>query len=376
MKPEFIVHREGRAYVTYAGLLDQAHQSGLVRVATTLLQAPDETLGCRAIVAAEVQTDRGTFGGIGEAVLSEGAQPPAAWTIDAAELRAKAKALRAALNVHLETLEERFGSGFSAVEQFPNQAPSSTDRAHDNLNQAPAFSEDRNRGIAGAIDPPRGRAQGPAKDRTAAVAGLNGAAIQAVDIEQCSDQGSSSPVRASGNLSQARAFSEGRNRGVAGANDQARGKAHGPAMQERATATTGPRRSMDQGGNEEIGGNEPGEQRPNNHGRPGATNSATAETSAGGHASSRPKAPEGGTDEQVESRRRRRATPNQIATITKLSKLLGTPEQADADISTTEASMRIAELARLFNEREPRQEQRSHLPDLSRERGAPSVLTE
>ena len=268
MKAEFIVHREGRAYVTYAGLLDQAHQSGLVRVATTLLQAPDETLGCRAIVAAEVQTDRGTFGGIGEAVLNEGAQPPAAWTIDAAELRAKAKALRDALNVHLETLEERFGSGFSAVEQFPNQAPSSTDRAPDNLTQASAFAEGRNRGIAGTIDPPRGRAEGPARDRTAAVAGLNGAAIQAVDI---------------------------------------------------------------------------------------VTNSATAETSADGHASSRRKAPEGGTDEQVESRRRRRATPNQIATITKLSKLLGTPEQADADISTTEASMRIAELARLFNEREPRQ---------------------
>ena len=112
MKPEFIVQRDGFAYVLYAGLLDQAHEAGLVRVATTLLQAPDESLSCRAIVAAEVQLERGTFGGIGEAVICDSAPSPGSFLIDTAEVRAKAKALRDALNIHVDSVEERFGLAF------------------------------------------------------------------------------------------------------------------------------------------------------------------------------------------------------------------------------------------------------------------------
>jgi hypothetical protein len=49
----------------------------------------------------------------------------------------------------------------------------------------------------------------------------------------------------------------------------------------------------------------------------------------------------------------RRATPNQVATIAKLCRLLGSPDETGPDLSTAEASMRIAELARLFNDRTP-----------------------
>jgi len=47
--------------VLYAGLLNQAHEEGLLKVCTSILQIPTEENGRLAIVKAEVQTAKGLF---------------------------------------------------------------------------------------------------------------------------------------------------------------------------------------------------------------------------------------------------------------------------------------------------------------------------
>src|SRR5580765_2249896 len=53
--------------VLYAGLLSQAHEEGLARVRTSILQIPTEENGRLAIVKAEVETEKGLFEAIGDA---------------------------------------------------------------------------------------------------------------------------------------------------------------------------------------------------------------------------------------------------------------------------------------------------------------------
>ncbi|MGH2461207.1 MAG: hypothetical protein ACRDIY_20305 [Chloroflexota bacterium] len=106
MKREFIVERQGRSFVLYAGLLDLAHSQGLRAVRTSLLQVPSEDNGQTAIVHAEVDTDRGTFSGIGDASPANVARAMLTCTIRLAETRAKARALRDAVNVGVTAFEE------------------------------------------------------------------------------------------------------------------------------------------------------------------------------------------------------------------------------------------------------------------------------
>ncbi|NCA14261.1 MAG: hypothetical protein EBS89_09030, partial [Proteobacteria bacterium] len=67
MQREFIITRQGRDFVMYAGLLDAAHRDGLSAIRTTLLQAPSPANSFAAICHAEVTTSRGTFTGLGDA---------------------------------------------------------------------------------------------------------------------------------------------------------------------------------------------------------------------------------------------------------------------------------------------------------------------
>ncbi len=106
VKREFIVERQGKSFVLYAGLLDLAHSQGLRAIRTRLLQIPTEDNGQTAIVSAEVETDRGTFSGIGDASPANVARAMLTCTIRLAETRAKARALRDAVNVGVAALEE------------------------------------------------------------------------------------------------------------------------------------------------------------------------------------------------------------------------------------------------------------------------------
>ena len=62
------INLNGKEYILFAGLLDEAHRQGLTSVKTCLLQVPtkDQPL---AVVSAEVTTSKGTFNGLGDASL-------------------------------------------------------------------------------------------------------------------------------------------------------------------------------------------------------------------------------------------------------------------------------------------------------------------
>ena len=95
--------------VLYAGLLNQAHEEGLLRVCTSILQIPTEENGRLAIVKAEVQTAKGLFEAVGDACPENVDEFLAPHLIRVAETRAKARALRDAVNVGVVSYEELDG---------------------------------------------------------------------------------------------------------------------------------------------------------------------------------------------------------------------------------------------------------------------------
>ncbi|MGI8424698.1 MAG: hypothetical protein ACR2NO_11430 [Chloroflexota bacterium] len=106
MKREFVINRQGVDYVLYAGLLDEAHAHGLSSIRTQLVQAPTGQNGQVAICLAEVTTERGTFTGLGDASPENASRAMANALIRLAETRAKARALRDAINVNMMVVEE------------------------------------------------------------------------------------------------------------------------------------------------------------------------------------------------------------------------------------------------------------------------------
>ena len=106
MDQRFIVNRNGKEFVVYAGLLDEAHRQGLKRIGTTLIQIPADDNGNMAIVQAEVETDKGVYAGIGDASPENVNRMIAPHLLRMAETRAKARALRDAVNVGVTALEE------------------------------------------------------------------------------------------------------------------------------------------------------------------------------------------------------------------------------------------------------------------------------
>jgi hypothetical protein len=106
MKREFVINRHGKDYVLYAGLLDEAHQQGLSAIRTQLLQPPAPENGQVAICLAEVTTERGTFTGLGDASPDNVSRAMVNALIRLAETRAKARALRDAVNVGMLSFEE------------------------------------------------------------------------------------------------------------------------------------------------------------------------------------------------------------------------------------------------------------------------------
>ena len=127
MKKEFIVERQGRSFVLYAGLLDLAHQQGLKSIRTELVQIPTEANNrvaiCTAVVTMERDGVERTFHGIGDAAPNNVAPAMLTCLVRMAETRSKARALRDAVNVGVAAFEELGADVDDTTAGDPAQAP-------------------------------------------------------------------------------------------------------------------------------------------------------------------------------------------------------------------------------------------------------------
>lgn len=112
---EFVINQRGTDYVMYGGLLGAAHRQGLKSMVTKLVQIPLAENGMVAICHAAVTTAKGVYEGIGDASPQNVGSGAATRLIGMAETRAKARALRDALNIRAELIDEAPGAGGAAL---------------------------------------------------------------------------------------------------------------------------------------------------------------------------------------------------------------------------------------------------------------------
>ena len=126
MREEYMIERQGKRFVLYAGLLEEAHSRGLRSIETELLQVPAAENGDVAIVRAVVRMEEGKFAGIGDASPQNVGRMIAPHLIRMAETRAKARALRDAINVGVTAFEELGGDegADERAQGYEAQAPS------------------------------------------------------------------------------------------------------------------------------------------------------------------------------------------------------------------------------------------------------------
>lgn len=132
MDPKYIVKISGKEHVTYDGLLDEAHARGLQGISVEVVQQPREENGWTTIATALASFSDGRhFSEIGDANPKNCNSKIAAHSIRMAATRAKARALRDALNIKGAALEELGGDDF---------APNGSEVVHTTRNKAPKKS--------------------------------------------------------------------------------------------------------------------------------------------------------------------------------------------------------------------------------------------
>src|ERR671929_709846 len=129
MREEYMIERQGKRFVLYAGLLEEAHGRGLKSIETELLQIPNSENGEVAIVRATVRTEDGKFTGIGDASPENVNRTIAPHVIRMAETRAKARALRDAINVGVTAFEELGGEEEAVESQATSERNGRQDKA-------------------------------------------------------------------------------------------------------------------------------------------------------------------------------------------------------------------------------------------------------
>ncbi len=102
----FIIQLQGKNYVTYEGLLDQAHQLGLESIKVDVVQLPCEQNNMTAVCRAAAKTGDKTFVDFGDASPTSVGQNLVPHILRMASTRAKARALRDMTNIGITAIEE------------------------------------------------------------------------------------------------------------------------------------------------------------------------------------------------------------------------------------------------------------------------------
>lgn len=124
MDPKYITKIQGREHVTYDGLLDEAHKRGLVSIQVDVIQKPLEENNWTTICSASASFTSGLlFQEIGDANPKNTNARIAAHSIRMAATRAKARALRDALNIKGAAAEELGGEDFYPQAPMPAAVP-------------------------------------------------------------------------------------------------------------------------------------------------------------------------------------------------------------------------------------------------------------
>jgi hypothetical protein len=159
VREEFMITRQGKQYVLYSGLLDEAHSLGLTGIDTDLIQVPDESNGNVAIVKATAEMEDGRrFSGIGDASPENVGRNIAPHLIRMAETRAKARALRDAVNVGATALEELLDG-----DDAPPASQSSSSRG--GPTPIRGGRQNSSQSAAAEQDTPNGQAEKPASSK-------------------------------------------------------------------------------------------------------------------------------------------------------------------------------------------------------------------
>lgn len=160
--------RDGKTFCKYAGLLDEAHGTGLHNIDTVPLQYPDESNGNTAVVRAVVTMRQPcpvsgewllkTYSGLGDASPKNVNRAMITCILRMAETRAKARALRDAINAAVCSVEELDAAGggddsddplFSGVREARERATAPPAPRPPSRPAAPAATPSGNNGAAG-----------------------------------------------------------------------------------------------------------------------------------------------------------------------------------------------------------------------------------
>lgn len=111
MDKAHVINLQGREYVTFEGLLNEAHKQGLRSIHTVIVQLPNQANENTAVVTAEVEFcdpngEVKTFTGIGDASPRNVGRNIIPHILRMAETRAKARALRDGTNIGMTAFEE------------------------------------------------------------------------------------------------------------------------------------------------------------------------------------------------------------------------------------------------------------------------------
>ena len=103
---KFLISLQGKKFVTYEGLLDLAHQKGLLSIKVDIIQIPNDDNHMTAICKAIASTDKVNFIDIGDANPQSVNNALVPHITRMASTRAKARALRDLTNIGMTAIEE------------------------------------------------------------------------------------------------------------------------------------------------------------------------------------------------------------------------------------------------------------------------------